>query len=337
MNTLMLILSAICWGVPVMAQSNDVSLVPFERQVIQDKATEPPFTGIFEAFQGKGTYVCRHCNAPLYRSEHKFHSGCGWPSFDDEIPGAVARKPDPDGMRVEIVCARCGAHLGHVFVGEGLTPKNTRHCVNSVSMAFVPDRPKISSASSLTDQPGQAEDVSDAVRSGPAAEAFSQAAMPLERAVFAGGCFWGVEHLLRQVPGVVETRVGYTGGRKPYPTYEEVCTHTTGHAEAVEVLFDPAVVSFEALARVFFEIHDPTQLNRQGPDIGDQYRSAVFYTTPAQKEIAENLIRELRDKGFEVVTAVEPAGVFWPAEPYHQRYYERKGTRPYCHSRVKRF
>lgn len=321
-----------------MAQSDQLNLVPFEHRVIQDKATEPPFTGIFEAFGGKGIYVCRRCNAPLYRSEYKFHSGCGWPSFDDEIPGAVARKPDADGVRVEILCARCGAHLGHVFTGEGLTPKNTRHCVNSVSMAFVPDRPDAGVPTSRTDQPGQAADMPSAdEQSGAAAETVSPAATPLERAIFAGGCFWGVEYLLRQVQGVVETRVGYTGGHQPYPSYEAVCSHTTGHAEAVEVLFDPTVVSFEALARVFFEIHDPTQLNRQGPDVGDQYRSAVFYTSSAQKDITEKLIRELRDKGFTVVTKVEPAGVFWPAEAYHQRYYERKGTRPYCHYRVKRF
>jgi len=319
-------------GVPVMAEYDQVNLVPFERQVIQDKATEPPFTGIFEAFKGTGTYVCRRCGAPLYRSEHKFHSGCGWPSFDDEIPGAVARKPDPDGTRVEILCARCGAHLGHVFEGEGFTPKNTRHCVNSVSMAFVPDRAGAPSSHASEDNAGmpRVEQVSEEP-TGPVA------GVPLERAIFAGGCFWGVEHLLRQVPGVVETRVGYTGGNKPYPTYEDVCSHTTGHAEAVEVLFDPASVSFESLARVFFEIHDPTQLNRQGPDVGDQYRSAVFYTSSMQRDITEKLIRELRDKGYEVVTKVEPAGVFWPAEPYHQRYYERKGTRPYCHFRVKRF
>lgn len=322
-------------GAPDMSQPDYGSLVPFERRVILEKATEPPFTGIFESFDQKGTYLCRRCGASLFRSENKFHSGCGWPSFDAEIAGAVVRKPDPDGQRTEIVCARCGAHLGHVFEGEGFTSRNVRHCVNSVSLSFAPDPFRI--AAQPESQPAtDADGLAHSTVSAPAVSE-PESVKPLERAVFAGGCFWGVEYLLRQVSGVVETRVGYTGGHKPYPTYEEVCSHTTGHAEAVEVLFDPSKVSYEALARVFFEIHDPTQLNRQGPDVGDQYRSAVFYTSPEQRAVAERLIHELREKGYDVVTQVVAADVFWPAEPYHQRYYERKGTKPYCHFRVQRF
>jgi peptide methionine sulfoxide reductase msrA/msrB len=277
-------------------------LSPEEERVIVHKGTERAFTGEYHNFHGDGTYVCKRCDARLYESSSKFDSGCGWPSFDDEVPGAVRRETDADGRRTEILCAKCGAHLGHVFLGEALTPKNTRHCVNSISIKFVP-----------------------------AAKA------QVERAIFAGGCFWGVEYHFQGLPGVLQTRVGYIGGKTANPTYEQVCSHASGHAEALEVTFDPNKVGFETLARLFFEIHDPTQLDRQGPDVGDQYRSAVFYTNDAQKAVSEKLIAELKAKGLNVVTRLEPAPQFWSAEDYHQQYYARKGSTPYCHVRVKRF
>jgi peptide methionine sulfoxide reductase msrA/msrB len=158
-----------------------------------------------------------------------------------------------------------------------------------------------------------------------------------ETAIFAGGCFWGVEHYFQRAAGVVSTRVGYTGGHTEDPTYREVCSGTTGHAEALEVVFDPTETSYETLARLFFETHDPTQLNRQGPDVGPQYRSAVFYLDDDQKSTAEHLIDLLGEKGYEVVTDVEPASTFWPAEDYHQRYYENSGKSPYCHFYTPRF
>jgi peptide methionine sulfoxide reductase msrA/msrB len=218
-------------------------LTPEEARVIVKKETEPPFVGRFDKFDKAGTYTCRRCGTALYRSDDKFDAGCGWPSFDAEIPGAVKRVMDADGRRTEILCVHCGAHLGHVFTGERLTAKDTRHCVNSISMEFVLQ-------ADLTNQ--------------------------FPRAVFAGGCFWGVEYFLQQATGVVQTAVGYTGGHTERPTYEEVCSHKTGHAEAIEVMFDPRQTSFEKLARLFFEIHDPTQVDGQGPDLGDQYRSAIF-------------------------------------------------------------
>lgn len=158
-----------------------------------------------------------------------------------------------------------------------------------------------------------------------------------ETAIFAGGCFWGVEHLLKDFDGVADIVPGYIGGTVENPTYEQVRSHTTGHAEAVRILFDPSQTSYETLVKGFMEIHDPTQTDGQGPDIGPQYRSEIFYTTPAQKETALAVIDLLKQKGLNVVTRVTPAGTFWTAEEYHHKYYARKGTEPYCHRRVKRF
>lgn len=277
-----------------------------EKRVILYKGTERPFTGEYDKYFEDGTYNCKQCGVSLYKSDDKFDAGCGWPAFDDEIPGAVKRVLDSDGSRTEIVCANCGAHLGHVFQGEQFTDKNVRHCVNSISLDFNPV--VISPEKSKT-----------------------------ETAIFAAGCFWGVEHHLKLAKGVISTSVGYIGGKTENPTYEEVCYASTGHAEAVKVVFDPSKTDFETLAKLFFEIHDPGQINRQGPDVGDQYRSAVFYTSDEQKKIAENLIEILKLDGYAVVTKLVPASVFYPAENYHQDYYEKTGSNPYCHFYKKKF
>ena len=158
-----------------------------------------------------------------------------------------------------------------------------------------------------------------------------------QKAYFAGGCFWGTEYMLKKADGVVSIRAGYMGGHTSNPTYRDVCTDTTGHAETVEVVFDPSKTSFEKLARLFFEIHDPTQVDRQGPDIGDQYRSAIFYADNDQRQVATKLIGILRDKGFDVVTQLAKADMFWEAEKHHQDYYEHNGKQPYCHAYEKRF
>lgn len=286
-----------------------------EERVILHKGTERPFTGEYTDYEAKGTYLCKRCDAPLYRSEDKFHSGCGWPSFDDEIPGAVKRIPDADGQRVEIVCASCGGHLGHVFTGEGFTDKNTRHCVNSISMKFVP------AGQELPALPGGEK----------------SAAVKTAKAWFAGGCFWGVEHYFEKAEGVAAAVSGYMGGHVKNPTYQQVCTGKTGHYETVQVTYDPAQTSYEALARLFFEIHDPTQSDGQGPDLGDQYLSVIFYATPEEKVAAEKLINILKEKGYKVATKVIPASTFWAAEEYHQDYYAHKGKTPYCHFYTKRF
>lgn len=159
----------------------------------------------------------------------------------------------------------------------------------------------------------------------------------IKEAYFAGGCFWGVEFMMNKITGVIDVESGYMGGTKENPTYEQVCSDTTGHAEVVKVTYDPEKCSYTDLCRMFFEIHDPTQEDGQGPDIGSQYRSEIFYVDEYQKNIAEKIISILKDKGYDVVTRVTKASTFWKAEDYHQKYYERKGTRPYCHAYTKRF
>ncbi len=279
-------------------------LTPEEERVILYKGTERPFTGKYNDFFETGVYTCKRCGAELFESSSKFRSHCGWPSFDDQIPGAVKWQPDADGMRTEIVCNHCGGHLGHVFQGEQLTAKNTRYCVNSISMDFV---------------------------SADERNARAKAERKTERAIFASGCFWGTEYHLQRAAGVISTTVGYIGGHVDNPTYRQVCTDKTGHAEAVEVVYDPTKTNYETLAKLFFETHDFTQLNRQGPDIGRQYRSEVFYLSDEQKQVAEKLVQTLREKGYDVKTAITPASKFWPAEDYHQDYYNKTQKTPYCH------
>lgn len=271
-------------------------LTPEEENVILHKGTERPFTGEYVNNKRAGTYVCKRCGAPLYRSSDKFDSHCGWPSFDDEIKGAVKKVPDIDGIRTEIICANCGAHLGHVFFGEGFTPKNTRHCVNSISMKFIPEKKD-----------------------------------SLKKAYFASGCFWGTEYYFMKAKGVEHTAVGFMGGHVDHPSYKQVCEKNTGHLETTEVEYDDTKTSYEDLVRLFFETHDFTQTNGQGPDIGPQYLSCIFYNDDNEKQIVEKYIHILSDKGYKVATMLKPVSTFWKAEDYHQQYYEHKGTTPYCH------
>ncbi len=274
-------------------------LDPYEELVIIKKGTEKPFTGKYNDFYEKGTYVCRRCELPLYKSNSKFKSDCGWPSFDEEIPGAVKKQLDADGQRTEITCAYCGAHLGHVFEGEGYTSKNVRHCVNSVSMKFVPEGQNVQR----------------------------------NRAFFAAGCFWGTQYMFKNLKGVLDTRVGYMGGRAKNPTYQLVCTGTTGHFETLEVIYDTSEVDYADLVRFFFEIHDFSQFDGQGPDIGEQYKSVIFYTDEDQRQIAESVKKALQKMERVVATEIKRASDFWPAEDYHQDYYDKTHKAPYCHYR----
>ena len=280
------------------------TLTPFEKHVLIDKGTERAFSGQYVDTKEDGTYTCKVCGAPLYRSSDKFDSHCGWPSFDDAVPGAIKEVPDADGRRTEIVCANCGAHMGHVFKGEGLTEKNVRHCVNSVSLNFQKNKAQTS---------------------------------VFKKAYFAGGCFWGVEYYLEMIDGVKEVTSGFMGGHVKNPGYYDVVRKDTGHLETVEVVYDPSKVSYETLAKTFFEIHDPTQADGQGPDIGSQYLSAIFVSNTEERKTIERLIDILEKKGLKIATKILAKAPFYSAEAYHQDYYERKGTKPYCHRRVKRF
>ncbi len=276
-----------------------------EIRVIENKGTEMPFSGKFNSFYKDGIYICRKCNTPLFKSDDKFDSGSGWPSFDDAISGAVKEIPDADGRRVEIVCANCGGHLGHVFRGEQMTPKSTRHCVNSISLDFKPFKENTK----------------------------------YKKAYFAGGCFWGVEYWFSKQKGVLSANSGYMGGSLENPTYQDVCYRDTGHIETVEVTYDPNIVSFEELAKLFFEIHNPEQINGQGPDIGSQYISAIFYNNIQEEKIVIKLIKELERKGMIIATRLINASnyKFYIAEREHQNYYKLRNSKPYCHSYTKRF
>lgn len=273
-------------------------LTDIERYVMEQKGTERPFTGEYYDFFEEGTYVCKRCGTALYRSKDKFRSGCGWPSFDDEIKGAVRRLLDADGRRTEIQCAKCGAHLGHVFIGEGFTPKDTRHCVNSVSLKFVPLKKKYSN---------------------------------MKEIYFAGGCFWGTEHYFKQLRGVVDTQVGYANGNTDNPTYREVCTDKTGFAETVRVVYDPDVITLEFLTEMYFRAIDPTSVDQQGPDIGSQYRTGIYYKDDADKAEIRKVYDSMRQKlGSRMAVEFLPLKNFYYAEEYHQDYLD-KNPAGYCH------
>ena len=274
------------------------SLTPQARHIISEQATEDSHSIVTQ-----GTYLCRRCGLALFRANSQFASGCGWPSFDITIPNTVKELPNLYGPDIEIRCDRCDGHLGHVFDGENYTALNRRYCVNSASLDFVGD-----------------SNVLDA-----------------EEAILAGGCFWGVDHYLRQIPGVLTVEVGYTGGTVDNPTYNQICSGGTGHYEAVRVIYDSSKTDYYSVVKRFFEIHDPTQRTGQGPDLGHQYQSAVFYYNQVQRSHAEKLIQQLTQKGYDVATQLIPAQVFWPAEDYHQNYYGKQTKKPYCHQPIPRF
>lgn len=264
--------------------------------IVKEKGTEKEFSGEYDDFEESGTYLCRQCGLALFRSKMKFRSSCGWASFDEEIPGALTR-------RVEILCSRCGAHLGHAFEGEGYTEKNLRYCVNSLGLDFVTDL-----------------EVYDT-----------------EEAIFAGGCFWGIEYYMQQLPGVLKTEAGYTGGHLKNPTSNDVMFNSTGHCEAVRVVYNPTRISYETLAKYFFEIHHFSPWDANGPPRPQLYQSAIFYYTDEQKQIAEKLINELEKLAYAVETKVLPVSPFWRAAAFDQHYYQRRGTPAECHRYEKKF
>jgi len=291
--------------------------------VTQQCGTEPPFRNAYWDNHKPGIYVDVVSGEPLFSSLDKFDSGSGWPSFTQPLKGTeITEKTDASlgSIRTEVRSKQADSHLGHVFDDGPRDKGGMRYCINSASLKFIPVEEM--------DQAGYGKYL------GPFVAAGLAKAPQTETAILAGGCFWGVEEIIRQIPGVTKTTVGYSGGKTADPTYKEVCTGGTGHAEAIEVVFDPARLSYEGLLDYFFRMHDPTTLNRQHNDVGTQYRSAIFYTSEAQKLTAERVKAKLEaEKKFNrpITTEISPASKFYSAEEYHQKYLVKNPGGYNCH------
>lgn len=278
-----------------------------EKRVILNKGTERPFSGSLLDEKHEGTFLCKQCHAPLYYSDMKFDSWCGRPSFDDAIPGQVHEETDADGHRTEITCLTCGGHLGHVFRGEHITAKNTRHCVNSVSLTFVPEKIPLEQFVLETKS---------------------------ELATFWWWCYWCLEAVFQRLKWVLLVESWFMWGESEDPSYEEVCDGRSWHVEVVQIHFDPQVITYQTLLNVFFTSHDPTQLNRQWADIWTQYASVIFTHSPEQKALAQQTIDGYNTKKIfapdTVVTDVRDATEFRKAPWYQKDYYNTNLWSRYC-------
>lgn len=308
-------------GLPMSEEELKKVLTPEQYRIMRENGTELPFKNQYWNNKKPGIYVDAISGEPLFSSSDKFESGTGWPSFIKPIEkeGVIEKQDTSSGMtRTEVRSKSSDSHLGHVFE-DGPKPTGLRYCINSASLRFIP----------LEDMEKEGF--------GKYLSLFNKDAVSkpkTELATFGAGCFWGVEAAFSQSKGVVNTIVGFSGGTLKNPTYKDVCTNKTGHAEVVQVEYDPTQISYEKLLDVFWSIHNPTTKDMQGPDVGSQYRSVIFYHDAKQEEIAEASKEKLEKSGkfsSPIVTQIASAGEFYKAEDYHQHYYEKQGIKPTCH------
>ena len=293
-------------------------LTPEQYRIVRENGTETPFHNAYWNNKRQGIYVDVVSGEPLFSSTDKFQSQTGWPSFTKPIKNENVKEIEDQSsgmVRTEVRSAKADSHLGHVF-NDGPSLNGLRYCINSGSLKFIP-------LEKMEDE-GYADYL---YLFGMKSKKVSHKDSPTTQlATFGGGCFWGVEDQFSKIQGVVKTTVGYEGGNLAYPSYKQVCSDKTGHAEVVQVEFDPSQVSYEKLLETFWKIHDPTTVNLQGPDIGSQYRSVVFCHTPEQK-VAALFSKEQAQKRFrnKIVTEILAAAPFYRAEEYHQKYLSKKG------------
>ncbi len=315
-------------------------LSPQQYACTQESGTERPFQNEYWDNHEAGLYVDVVTGEPLFSSADKFESGSGWPSFTRPVEKAsvVETADRTHGMvRTEVRSKSGDSHLGHLFDDGPRDRGGLRYCINSASLRFIPvarlEAEGYGEYRRLV-EPGAKAGPDAKGSPGPKSSPGPEAAAKTETAVLAGGCFWGMEDIIRKIPGVLETEVGYTGGAFDKPTYADMKTGRTGHAEAVRVVFDPSKLSYEALLGWFFRMHDPTTQDRQGNDVGTQYRSAIFYADETQQRVAEQVKARVDAAGKwrkPIVTQIVKAGVFWPAEGYHQDYLVKNPGGYTCH------
>lgn len=280
-------------------------LTPEQYRVTRQHGTERAFSGEYCESYSPGIYTCVCCGTELFDSTGKFNSRTGWPSFSAPVEHDVVKYKFDNSyfmQRVEALCNVCDAHLGHVFP-DGPPPTGLRFCINSISLK---------------------KEEAKAVGTSKDYELF-------ETATLGGGCFWCTEAVLDELDGVTEVTSGYAGGDIENPTYPQISGGKTGHAEVVQLRFNPQVISFADILRVFLATHDPTSLNRQGADMGTQYRSIILYHSEEQLQMAKEIIEEMQpsfDKP--IVTEVQPFSKFFKAEQSHQEYYRNNPEKAYC-------